>query len=346
MKSPIYLISLIFLHFSMGCQTPLSKQHINPPIVGEKMKGLNFVAPPSEFENNPMLEVQAVSAEWIAVIPYAYTRQGDPDVHYNTGSFQWWGERPEGVLKTIQLAKDAGLKVMLKPQVYIPGSWTGALDFSNKKNWKKWELAYEKFLLSFAEMADSLNVEVFCIGTEFKQSVVKRETFWRALIEKTKSKYKGKLTYAANWDEYDKVPFWDALDIVGINAYFPLINEKTPSVAALKKAWKPHKKAIASFYRKVKKPIVFSEFGYLSVDGCAYNTWELEAKVKQIPINEQAQANAIDALFESFWSEPYWMGGFIWKWFPNNEGHEGYIKRDYTPQAKKGAVILKKWYTK
>ena len=57
-------------------------------------------------------------------------------------------------------------------------------------------------------------------------------------------------------------------------------------------------------------------FGYLSVDGCAHRVWELEAKVNHLAVNEQAQANALDALFETYWSEKYGAGGFLWKWFP------------------------------
>jgi hypothetical protein len=39
--------------------------------------------------------------------------------------------------------------------------------------------------------------------------------------------YTGKLTYAANWDDFDKVPFWKELDYIGIDAYFPLSDAAT-----------------------------------------------------------------------------------------------------------------------
>ena len=123
-----------------------------------------------------------------------------------------------------------------------------------------------------------------------------------------------------------------------------MVNKKTPAVKDLVKAWQSHEADLERYSQKEKRPILFTEFGYLSVDGCAYNTWELETKVKQLPINEQAQANAIDALFTVFFEKDYWAGGFIWKWFPDGKGHEGYLDRDYTPQGKKAAAILKKWH--
>lgn len=346
MLKPILTIFLLFVSFK-ACvnQATIKMPDVNDSPRTQMLKGLNFVAPPQAFSNNPMEEVQAVNANWIAVIPYAYTRKGEANVYFNTNR-QWWGERVEGVRKTIRLGKSSGLNIVLKPQVYIPGSWTGDLSYNNDQDWEAWEADYTKYILTFAEIAAELGVEVFCIGTEFKISARKREAYWRKLIADVRAIYSGKLIYAANWDEYMDVPFWDALDFAGINAYFPLINTKTPDIEALKKAWAPHKMAIRNFYNKVKKPIVFTEYGYLSVDGCAYNTWELESKVRQLPINEKAQSNAIHALLETFWDEPYWHGGFIWKWFPNMRGGEGYNNRDYTPQGKQGQETLKTWYGK
>lgn len=80
-----------------------------------------------------MNEIKSIGANWIAVIPYGFTMLGKPEVHYKEFGGQWWGEKPEGIRKTIQLAHDAGLKVMLKPQVYVPGSWTGSLSFEKKR---------------------------------------------------------------------------------------------------------------------------------------------------------------------------------------------------------------------
>ena len=318
----------------------LSERTRTPPF-----RGLSFVAPPQPFGTDPMPAVRAVGANSIAVIPFAYTRPGQPRVHYDFAGGQWWGERPEGVRRTIELAHAAGLQVLLKPQVYVPGSWTGGLDFETDAEWAAWEHDYAAYLLPFADLAQELGVAALCVGTEFKRSAPRREAFWRGLIAEVRTRFDGQLTYAANWDAYPSVPFWDALDAVGIDAYFPLDAATTPSVEQLIAAWQPWKKEIAAFQQRVQKPIVFTEFGYLSVDGAAHETWELEKRVQTLPINEQAQANALAALFATFWAEPWWQGGFLWKWFPNMRGHEGYPARDYTPQGKRAEAVLTDWYT-
>jgi len=48
------------------------------------------------------------------------------------------------------------------------------------------------------------------------------EELWRELIAETRQHYEGPLTYAANFDQVAEVGFWDALDAVGVNAYYSL----------------------------------------------------------------------------------------------------------------------------
>lgn len=291
-----------------------------------------------------MPAVLEVGANWIAVVPYAFTRRGTPVVRYAVAGWQWWGERPEGICETIRLAHAAGLRVMLKPQLYIPGSWTGDLTFDNDEDWRQWEEQYARYILDMARIADSLNVELYCIGTEFRASIAQRPAFWPALIAQVRQAYRGPLTYSANWDDWEAVPFWGQLDYIGLSAYFPLIEADTPQVEQLKAAWKPHVQRLRDFSQRWQKPVLFTEFGYLSVNGAAGRTWELEKNIQRLPVNELAQAHCLEAIFATFQPEPWWAGGFLWKWFPHMRGHEGYPERDYTPQGKLAERTLRQWY--
>ncbi len=329
-----------FLLCHVHCQT--AKQlHTS-----DKIKGLTLVAPREPFKNEPMTEVKSVNAEWIAIVPYGFTRQGTPALRYDGTGRQHWGELYEGIKVTIDSAHKAGLKVMIKPQVWVGGGWIGGLDFATDSDWEKWEKDYENYILPFAHIADSMKVDLMCVGTEVKISATKRPAFWRSLIKKTRDIYKGKLVYAANWDEYDLVTFWNDLDYIGIDAYFSLVPKATPSVAELEKAWTPHINAVRNFQKKQQKPVLFTEFGYMPIDSCTYQSWEIEKRRRNMDINEVSQANAIDALFTVFWKEEWWAGGFLWKWFPEVKATEGNHIKDYSPQGKKAIGILQKWYEK
>ena len=344
----VFFLFFLTCVFCNACSQPTPKQiQAGPPIApdtSEKINGLTFVAPPEPFTENPMPAVKAVGASWIAVVPYAFTRPGTPSVHYRISGGQWWGERPEGVRESIRLAHTQGIKVMLKPQVYVPGSWTGLINFQNTADWEKWEAEYEAYILLMADIAKTEQADMFCIGTEFNNPIQKRPEYWKALIGKIRARYPGKLVYSSNWDDWSRVPFWDQLDYIGLSGYFPLVQAETPDMAALQHAWKPICEQLKTYSARYNKPVLFTEYGYLSVDSCSWRNWELERGIEQRRINEQAQANCIDALHATLQGESWWAGGFIWKWFPNMRGHEGYPERDYTPQGKAGEAVLRKWF--
>jgi hypothetical protein len=48
------------------------------------------------------------------------------------------------------------------------------------------------------------------------------EGHWRRLIADVRAIYSGLLTYGANFDQFAEVGFWDVLDAISVNAYFPL----------------------------------------------------------------------------------------------------------------------------
>ncbi len=314
-------------------------------IIGqEKMAGITLVAPAKEYDADPMVDLRRVNANWVALVPFGFSRQDSPEVVFGSDK-QWWGERKEGIAKSIELAHKNGLKIMLKPQVWIPNGWVGYVDFESETHWKKWEDSYRAYILSMLEMSDLEQIDMLCIGTEYSIAVKKREKFWRDLIADVRSKFKGKITYSANWDSYEEVPFWDALDYVGISAYFPLTDIATPPTIYLTMKWQSIVKKLRRFHQKHKKQILFTEYGYLAADGAAGKTWELEKLIHDMPVNETAQANGYEALLKVFSKEAFWAGGFLWKWFPSGYGRSNRHERDYTPQNKKAEKVIKELYS-
>ena len=310
-----------------------------------RIAGITIVAPPHPFDYDPMPALKKINTQWVAVVPYAFLSSGNPEVRFGSKR-QWWGEREEGIIESIKLAKENGLKVMLKPQVWMRGEWIGDMDYESEEDWQIWEDSYEAYIMSFVDIAVKMGIDMICIGTEFKIASVKRESYWRELIKKVRQKYTGQITYSSNWDCYKTIPFWDDLDFIGISAYFPLSDAATPNIYYLKYKWVSIKEKLEKISNKYSKPILFTEYGYLSVDGCAHKTWELEKQRRELKANEIAQSNALEALYSSLWDEEWWAGGFLWKWYPNGKAQEGRREKDYTPQGKLSEEIIKKWFEK
>lgn len=263
-------------------------------------------------------------------------------MYYNSHR-QWWGERAKGIAACTRMAHASEMQVMLKPQVWYHNGFSGHFHLKNDKDWKQWEDNYRRFILYFARLADSLHIEMLCMGTEWDRATREQPAFWSTLIDTIRTVYHGKLTYAANWDAYPDFPAWNKLDFIGINAYFPLSNAKTPNVGALKKKWKPIVKKLDILAQKYQKPILFTEYGYRSTDYTAKTPWESETAY---PVNDLAQAHALEALYQAFYKQPWFAGGFLWKWYSRSQHFHRHKAEDYTPQNKPAEQVIGKWFGK
>ncbi|GAA4888314.1 hypothetical protein GCM10023311_10250 [Flaviramulus aquimarinus] len=308
-----------------------------------KINGVSFVASNEVVNESHTNPVVSVNANYAAVMPFGFVKNLDaPELVFNT-TRQWFGETKAGAKQYIQELKKKGIKIMLKPQIWVwRGEFTGFIDMQNEADWKTFEDSYSKFILEYAQLAQDLKVDIFCIGTELEKFIDNRPAYWFTLIKNIKVSYKGKLTYAANWDEFKRTPFWDKLDFIGVDAYFPVSHSKTPTVQECLEAWKAHKQVVNSISEKHDKPILFTEYGYRSVDYSGKEPWKSDRSMNQI--NMEAQTNTTQALFETFWKEDWFAGGFIWKWFHNHENVGGENNSRFTPQNKPVEALVRKQY--
>lgn len=306
--------------------------------------GLSFVGTKEKVLAEQIIPVQEINANWVTLMPFGYMRSAaDSLVRYDT-SWQWEGEKTEGIKATISLFKANGIKVMLKPQIWISkGVYTGKIHPKTTQAWKVFKTSYRNFILHFAGVAAQHNLPLFCIGTELPSMIKLEEKFWRELILEVRTIYKGELVYAENWDQYQAVPFWDALDYIGINAYFPLKGEIS-TLEDIQKGWEQTKKEIAQMSKKINRPVIFTEMGYRSIEDPLSRPWDYRDKAQKY--NPKIQAMALEALLLEFMPQSWWKGGFVWKWFPNHVKAGGKNNTGFTPQNKLAEEVLRTYFTK
>ena len=314
-------------------------------VKASKINGVSFVASRDSISEIHLKPVVSINANYAAIMPYGFFRDIDnPNIIYNTDK-QWFGESKLGAKQYIEALQKQGIKVMMKPHIWIGRrAFTGHVTMTSEEKWKEFEQSYSKFILDFAELAEETNAEILCIGTELEKFIEYRPKYWNELIKKVKTVYKGKLTYAANWDEFKHTPFWGELDYIGVDAYFPVSDSKTPTVEECLEGWKVHKTVINEVSNKFDKSILFTEFGYRSVDYSGKEPWKSDRSMNNVNMN--AQVNTTKALFDTFWQEEWFAGGFVWKWFRNHEKSGGENNNQFTPQNKPVEVIIKDYYSK
>lgn len=309
-----------------------------------KINGVSFVAagiPVTDKHVNPVVEI---NANYATVMPFGFIKGlKNSEVIHNTEK-QWFGESRAGVKQYANSLSSKGIKIMIKPQIWVwNGEFTGYIKMETEEDWQKLEGSYSRFILEYADLAQEIHADILCIGTELEQFVINRPEYWNSLIIEIKKVYKGKLTYAANWDEFKRTPFWNALDYIGVDAYFPVSDSKTPTVKECLEGWKIHKSVIKKISDKHKKPILFTEYGYRSVDYAAKEPWRSDRSMNVV--NLEAQNNTTKALFETFWDEEWFAGGFIWKWFIEDDKVGGENNSQFTPQNKPVEKIIKKQFS-
>ncbi|WP_298791988.1 glycoside hydrolase family 113 [uncultured Allomuricauda sp.] len=309
----------------------------------EKINGVSFVGSREKVVQKHIDPVLKVKANYAAVMPFGFARDlNSPNIIFDTER-QWYGETKSGAKQYIQLLQKNGVKIMLKPQIWIwRGEFTGDMTMKSEQDWKTLEESYSKFALTYARLAQETKADIYCIGTELEEFVKNRPQFWMKLIDEIKKIYTGKLTYAANWDEYTRSPFWGKLDFIGVDGYFPLSEKRHPSMEDLKLGWQRWKSTLEDLSEKHSKPILFTEFGYRSMDYTAKKPWLVDQN--EMDVNLDGQAMATQAVFNELWSENWFAGGFVWKWFIHHDVSGGSKDNRFTPQNKPAEIVIRDFY--
>ncbi|MCO5170899.1 MAG: hypothetical protein M9894_31610 [Planctomycetes bacterium] len=245
---------------------------------------------------------------------------------------------------TIARARALGLEVALVPSVLLerpaPDDWRGNL---RPPSWAGWFQGYRRELLHLARLAEDEGVALLAVGSELS-STDGHEALWRALIADVRAEFSGALTYSANWDHYERVRFWDALDQIGLSAYFELSRAEDPTVDDLTAAWAAQRAALEAFRLRrglLRQPLVLLEVGYPSVEGCASKPWDYAAPGR---VDLEAQRRCY-AAFAAAWADapPGDLAGvFFYEWW----GEGGRRDRGYTPRGKPALEVVKGFFAR
>lgn len=284
-----------------------------------------------------LIHLKKLGVTHIAIVVPTYQNEIDSSRIF-TNDFEG-GDTPsdESIEHCIKICHLLGMKVMLKPHV-DPRDGTPRMDIIASEEWFN---SYEKMILHYAALAEKNKVEIFSVGTELEGTTFSRwENEWRDVISKIKAVYSGYVTYSANWTEYETVPFWDMMDFVGIDAYFPLTKNYEATEEELIAAWEAIAQKIADWRTEqgIDKYIIFTEAGYPSSDGANKQPWVQITNVE----DQKEQRDCLNALLEVMTQKPYFKGMYLWHYLPQDR----WSPLGFTVKDKVAEEVLKDWYKK
>lgn len=234
-------------------------------------------------------------------------------------------------------ARTLGLRVLVFPIVHLRRAerrqWRGVLAPKDEVAW--WS-SYRARLLELARLAEREKAYMLSIGSELLSLESKQES-WRALAQEVRAVFGGRLTYSANWDHFEPIQFWDALDVVGVTAYQPLSARGRPDEEALIRGFAPFLGRLRSWAGQHGHRYLLTEVGYPSHELGAERPWDHGAGGKPDP---ELQRRCYRALYRVFREDPRLSGLYVWNWF----GFGGLDDPSYTPRRKPAADVLRRWY--
>ncbi len=322
----------------------------NPAPTNIKHRGVCWVAGRRVTKAHLATLVKS-NVKWISQTPFGWQRSyNSPNLATATGGGILWGESDEGIEQTTRFAKKLGIKTLLKPHIWLNqrsgNKWRSDISMDNNSDWQTWFESYKKFILHYAKLAEKNKIEALSIGTELYATIKNKPDDWRQIIVEIRKIYHGQLTYSANWyEEFEEVEFWDDLDFIGIQGYFPLSKKNNPSVDELKNGWRTDLRDIERIQQRFQKPVIFTEIGYRSTADAAIKPWEWMRSTETPNTTElQTQANCYEAFLQVFWEKEWFAGAYFWKWFPEVRSRPGRRNDRFTFQNYPAEKIMAAWY--
>jgi hypothetical protein len=308
-------------------------------------KGLSYSAWSSDAlsssdSDESLRLLSETNTEWIALcFSWFQSRTTSHDIHLGSSS-----PTTESIKHAVTTAHNLGLKVMLKPMVEALEReeiraypvWRGEIQPS-----EEWFESYSSFINFFAEFAEQNGVELFCVGCEYTATTGQTDQ-WKNMIQGVRQHYSGPITYAADWTNFNDIKWWDSIDYVGIDAYFPLaLYNSEPAFEELKTVWTNHADEIEEWLSTVNKPVIFTEIGYRSGDGTSNapaNYWT------DMTVDLQEQRDCYEAAFQALWNRSWFYGFYWWTW-THKPAEGGATDSGHSPQNKPAQDVITYWYS-
>lgn len=287
-------------------------------------------------------EARRMGANWVSLTPFGRVYDLHP-----TGidpSFEApFQDNRLAVMRAVAQAHAEGLRVMLVPHLWVEtGRWRGDIDPGSSRGWERWLQSYEQFLFTWARVASEVHVDMLAVGVELKSAVTTTHAArFLQTIREVRRLYPGPLTYAGNWDDIEHTVILGELDLIGLNAFYPLAVTPGAGRQELIQGARRVAHRGRALARDWRKPVLFTEFGYTSRRDPALRPWEWPEHLQEVVVDQVAQAAAYEALLSVMIAEPWFAGLFVWRVYADPEDVSQEAEWGFSPRGKLAELVLR-----
>ncbi len=299
----------------------------------------------SESYERMLQESLRLGAGWVSLTPFGRVAHLTPsgiDLTFE----QPFPENRAAVVRAVRQAHAAGLRVMLVPHLWVEnGEWRALIDPGDEPGWARWAGAYQSFVETWARVAREADVDLFSLGVELRSWVTtERAASFVEIIRSVRSLYSGPLTYAATWDDVEDTVILGELDVIGINAFYPLTDKEGASLTELMAGGRDIARRVRELAELWDKPVLFTEYGYTTRKDPALRPWEWPDHMSNVIVDELAQADAYRALLAPMMDEPWFAGAFLWRTYSDPDDVSQEAEWGFSPRGKLAELVLRDAY--
>ena len=193
--------------------------------------------------------------------------------------------------------------------------------------------SYTSALVSLATLAEAQGCSIFSIGFELGTLSAGYAAQWASVISAVRGSFSGTITYNFFNREADSATFVDALDVIGVDALFPLACQSPIDYLA----------GLSSTHGK---QIVLTAVGFRSEQGAANQPEAVSGGPTDNSVQDNAWQGTLQVLLGTQHS---WYGGiFVWEMQPyvTPEAQTATVgPNDYTPQNKAAYATIHDFFT-
>jgi hypothetical protein len=289
-----------------------------------------------------LVEARRMGASWVALTPFGRVwnlRGSGVDLVFEAPL----ADNTRDVLTAMDQAHEQGLRVLLVPHLWVEsGEWRALIDPGSEAGWERWAAAYRRFLLYWAEVAERGSAEMLSVGVELRSWVTTaRAPSFAAIIAEARAHYSGLLTYSANWDDVEHTVVLGDLDVIGINAFFPLTSKPGASYFDLALGGQRIAADLGALAAEWGKPVLLTELGYTTRVDPALRPWEWPDGMTAVRIDQQAQALAYRALLAPLLDERWCAGWFVWRTYADPDDVSQEAEWGFSPRGKLAELAIR-----
>ena len=285
------------------------------PIENSQQPGRGYGTPYSEALLDHLVRM---GVTWISITPFGRIWSLSSTEIYMDFEASYEANRVS-VAEMIAQAHARGIRVLVIPHLWVwnEQGWRGEIDFPDEGGWRDYQESYRAFVLAWALDAAAADADAFSIGVECKSWSGRFGAFWTRLIADVRAVFPGLLTYSANWDEAEDVLFWDQLDLIGVNAFYPLAPVNDASFETYLEGASRIAEGVGQLAQVLEMPVLFVEVGYTTRENAAVEPWLWPDGMSDVAYSEEEQARALEAIFRGFVPHEWFAGFFLWRYYAN-----------------------------